>query len=205
MAEQQYERRRTWSRRQHPGCVRLRWRRSASTSARKAHNWANNGKTQTPAHFCMFYGLGSATFPRETHKSNQAQLRSRQIGTHRRACREHETGKRVPRFQDGVAAGSRHCWQCAGAARQVFCSSRRVSTDTGRLGPLHSMTDLRRARLRQRNFKAHPQDTLLPEVWKNLARFLPGFLKTMDDATLADQKDTHCSDARVSVTDLAGQ
>ena len=47
------------------------------------------------------------------------------------------------------------------------------------------LADLRRALLRQRNFKAHPQDTLPPEIWKTLARFYPGFLKTMDDTTLA--------------------
>ena len=47
------------------------------------------------------------------------------------------------------------------------------------------LTDLRRTLLRQRNFKAHPRDTLPPEVWKNLARFYPGFLKMMDDTTLA--------------------
>ena len=32
---------------------------------------------------------------------------------------------------------------------------------------------LRRALLRQRNFKAHHQDTLAPEIWKILARFYP--------------------------------
>ena len=47
------------------------------------------------------------------------------------------------------------------------------------------LTDLRRTLLRQHNFKALPQDTLPPEVWKILARFYPGFLKMMDDTTLA--------------------
>ena len=47
------------------------------------------------------------------------------------------------------------------------------------------LTDLRRALLRQRNFKAHPQDTLPPEIWKNLARFYPDFLRIMDNTTLA--------------------
>ena len=45
------------------------------------------------------------------------------------------------------------------------------------------LTDLRRVVFRQRNFKAHPQDTLPPEMWKILARFDPGFLKTVDDTT----------------------
>ena len=44
--------------------------------------------------------------------------------------------------------------------------------------------DLRRALLRQRNFKAHPQDTLTPETWKVLARLYPSFLKMMDNTTL---------------------
>ena len=47
------------------------------------------------------------------------------------------------------------------------------------------LTDLRRALLRQRNFKAHPQDTLPPEIWKIVARFYPDFLKIMDQTTLA--------------------
>ena len=87
-----------------------------------------------------------------------------------------------------------------------------MSVDTGKLGPLREqdlrgtkkvdtpkallaspgppltkirLTDLRRALLRQRNFKAHPQDTLPPEIWKILARFYPDFLKIMDKTTLA--------------------
>ena len=47
------------------------------------------------------------------------------------------------------------------------------------------LTDFRRALLRQRNFKAHPRDTLPPEIWKILARFYPDFLKIMDRTTLA--------------------
>ena len=47
------------------------------------------------------------------------------------------------------------------------------------------LADLRRALLQQRNFKAHPQDTLPPEIWKILAIFSAGFLKVMDDTTLA--------------------
>ena len=47
------------------------------------------------------------------------------------------------------------------------------------------LTDLRRALLRQRNFKAHPQDTLPPEIWKILARYYTDFLKIMDRTTLA--------------------
>ena len=53
------------------------------------------------------------------------------------------------------------------------------------------LTDLRRALLRQRNFKAHPQDTLPPEVWKILARFYPGFLKIINDTTLTVIRKTH--------------
>ena len=44
--------------------------------------------------------------------------------------------------------------------------------------------DLRRALLRQRYFKAHPRDTLTPEIWKVLARLYPSFLKMMDNTTL---------------------
>ena len=47
------------------------------------------------------------------------------------------------------------------------------------------LTDLRCALLRQRNFRAHPQDTLPPEIWKMLARFYPDFLKILDRTTLA--------------------
>ena len=44
--------------------------------------------------------------------------------------------------------------------------------------------DLRRALLRQRCFKAHPRDTLTPEIWKVLARLYPSFLKMMANTTL---------------------
>ena len=44
--------------------------------------------------------------------------------------------------------------------------------------------DLRRALLRQRYFKAHPRDTLTPEIWEVLARFYPSSLKMMDNTTL---------------------
>ena len=47
------------------------------------------------------------------------------------------------------------------------------------------LTDLRPAFVRQRNSKGHPQDTRPSEVWKILARFHPGFLKTLDNKTLA--------------------
>ena len=33
-------------------------------------------------------------------------------------------------------------------------------------------------------FKAHPRDTLTPEIWEVLARFYPSFLKMMDNTTL---------------------
>ena len=47
------------------------------------------------------------------------------------------------------------------------------------------LTDLRRTLLRQRNFKAHTEDTLPPEIWKILARFYTDFLKITDNTTLA--------------------
>ena len=68
----------------------------------------NNAITQTQAHLCMFPGLGSAAFPLKAHKSNQTWLRSRQASAHCRTCRKHESGGRVQRLQDGVAASSRH-------------------------------------------------------------------------------------------------
>ena len=93
-----------WSSRQHHGYDRLtlllRQRGRVTVGA-------SNGSTQAKAHFGVFYGLGAAAFSQKTHKPNQAQLRPRQTSTHCQTCREHESCRRVSRFQDSTATSSR--------------------------------------------------------------------------------------------------
>ena len=162
--------------------------------------------TQTQAHLCMFPGLGS--FPQKAHKSNQTWLRSRQTSAHCWTCRKHESG-----------GSSRHCGHGFGPRGRFFVhpdacrltqadwdhymsntsEAQKVDTPQALLAPPGPpltkvrLTDLRRALLRQRNFKAHPQDTLPPEILKILAWFYPDFLKIMDRTTLAAIRKTRAA------------
>ena len=61
---------------------------------------------------------------------------------------------------------------------------------------------MRRALLRQRNFKPHPQDTLPPEIWKMFTRFYPDFLKTMDRTTLAAIRKTRTAPTLWSISPI---
>ena len=68
-----------------------------------------------------YTGTGSTAFFQKTHKPNQAHLQTGQRSTPCRTCRELESRRRVPRFQDSMATSSGHCGHNAGgAARWVF-------------------------------------------------------------------------------------
>ena len=115
--------------------------RSASTSTRKAHNWDK----QAPTHCCR----------RLTNRHNcdqEKQAHIAELAENMNQANEFHDSRTVwQRARDipGTALGPRGWFQC---------SSRRVSIDSGRLGPLHGHNFLKRKKSTPRKLSWRHQD-----------------------------------------------